>query len=162
MQKALDLRSRLLAAQEYRFSMDAAADFGETVFRFSVDCEREENGVECMIAAPESICGVKTFRSDDGASILFDDVRVSLGSLANGNLAPLESPWLLCRAMEEAYISCTGREENCIRVTYLMGYGDQELQLDVWLDELTNMPRNAEFTYEGRSVLRAAVTKFEI
>lgn len=161
MQKALDLRSLLLSQEEYSFSMDAAADFGDTIFRFSMDCEKEENSVECTITAPESICNIKTVRENDGASILFDGVRVSLGSLANGNLAPLEAPWLLCKAMEGEYISCTGRDGNCVRVTYLLGYDDQQLQLDVWLDEITNIPRNAEFTYKGRSVLRASITNFE-
>lgn len=162
MQKALDLRSSLLSRQTYSFSLDVTADFDETVFCFSVDCLAKPDGVQMTLTAPETISGIKAYCADDGPGVLFDDTRVSLGELAEGNLTPLEAPYLLRKAMEKEYIQCTGPDADRLRITYLLGYGDREITLDVWLDENTNVPVYAEFTYEGRSVVRADITSFQV
>lgn len=160
LQKALDLRSLLLSRGQYGFSVDVTCDYGESVFAFSADCITQEDGVRIRLTQPETLSGIEAFCGREDVGILFDDTLVSLGKLADGNLAPLQAPYLFRKALESEYISCTGRDADALRVTYLLGYDDEELQLDVWLDEKNNLPLRAEITYEGRSVLRALITDF--
>lgn len=161
MQKALDFRSMLLSRAQYTFSMDVTCDYGQTVFEYSADCVTEDGGVRITLTAPQTLAGIEAFCSAEQGSLLFDGVRVSLGELAEGNLVPLQAPYFFRRALESEYISCTGCDGDALRVTYLLGYDDEQLQLDVWLDENVNLPLRAEITYEGRSVLRADITAFQ-
>ena len=49
-------------------------------------------------------------------------------------------------------------EGELLRVTYLSGYGDREIQADVWFDDMT--PRRAELAYEGQRLVSAGLSNF--
>lgn len=158
MQQALDFRTNLLSASGCTFSCDVTADVGGAVYEFSMDCAYSDGQGSFTVTAPESIAGIGATVDDDGATLHFDDVALTLGEMAEGRLAPLGVPWLLGSAWQSDYISAAGTENGLCRVTILKGYDDDEITVDTYLAE--GVPVCAEASVGGKRVLTVEISDF--
>ena len=135
MQRALDLRTALTAAGGCAFAAQAEVNYGEEIFRFSMDCAYEAGGgVTIRLTEPQTLAGIGAEVSADGARVVYEDTAVGFESLAGGRLAPMALPYLLGSSWYEGYISACGMENGLLRMTCLEGYGEEELAVDTWLD----------------------------
>lgn len=158
-QKALDFRTALLEAGGCAFDADVQVNYGETLAVFSAHCEASlAGGTDLTLTAPETLCGIAAHVDAGGAKIVYDDAELGFSTLAGGNLAPAAVPWILTDCWAGGYIAWTGMEQTQLRVTYLSGYDDRELQADVWFDGLT--PCRAELSYEGQKLISAGLSNF--
>mgnify|MGYP003193923823 CR=1 FL=1 len=89
-------------------------------------------------------------------------MQLGLGSLANGNLAPLAAPYVLGQCWAGEYIDSTGTEDGLLRTTYRMGYEEKELVVDTWFSQEPLTPVRAEISFEGRMVLRTDISAFSM
>ena len=97
--------------------------------------------------------------SAGSARVEFENTAVAFGLMADGNLAPMQLPQLLVQALCADYIEAAGREGDAVRVTYLHGYDEKELTVDVWLSG-TLMPDYAEVSYQGQMLAAMTITDF--
>lgn len=161
MQDALDFRTALLSAGGCSFTASVAADYGETVSKFTLECRYDPaQGAHLRVTAPESIAGIEADVTGEDAALSFAGTELALGDLAKGNLAPLAAPLILARCWAEGYIDAAGREDACLRVTYLDGYGQKELTVDTWFLADSGWPARAEISYDGQTLLRLELTNF--
>ena len=79
--------------------------------------------------------------------------------MADGNLAPMQLPQLLVQALCADYIEAAGQEGDAVRVTYLHGYDDGELTVDIWLSGALT-PEYAEVSYQGQMFATMTITDF--
>ena len=128
-----------------------ASDSGDGLERLLERFFAAENARDWAAYASLLHPGVEWTLVDDGAELGFS-------TLAGGNLAPMAVPWELTRCWAEGYIAWTGMEGELLRVTYLSGYGDREIQADVWFDGMT--PCRAELAYEGQKLISAGISNF--
>lgn len=158
-QRALDFRTALLEAGGCAFDADVQISYGDTLAAFSLHCTASlTDGVTMTLTAPETLRGMTARVDAEGAKIVYDGAELGFSTLAGGNLAPMAVPWELTRCWAEGYIAWTGMEGELLRVTYLSGYGDREIQADVWFDGMT--PCRAELAYEGQKLVSAGISNF--
>ena len=139
------------------------ADYGETAASFTLDCAfSPETGASVTVTEPESIAGIQAQVKDTAASVSDDGMQLGLGSLANGNLAPLAAPYVLGQCWAGEYIDSTGTEDGLLRTTYRMGYEEKELVVDTWFSQEPLTPVRAEISFEGRMVLRTDISAFSV
>lgn len=161
MQQALNFRSALLAAQSCTFDADVQVHYGEELFSFGLSCAYDTDGsAELTVTSPQTISGIRAKIGKDGTQLQYEDTAIALAPLANGNLAPMELPRLLGECWAGEYIRAAGTDGEGFRVTYLSGYDEEELAVDVWfsLDECE--PEYCEVTYQGEMLISANITDF--
>ena len=124
MQRALDLRTALTAAGGCAFAAQAEVNYGEEIFRFSMDCAYEAGGgVTIRLTEPQTLAGIGAEVSADGARVAYEDTEVGFAELAGGRVSPMRLPYLLAESWYRGYISACGWEDGVLRATYLLGYG---------------------------------------
>lgn len=161
MQDALDFRSALLTAGGCSFTANVSVNYGETVAKFTLTCEYDiEDGARLLVTAPDTIAGIEASISGTDTVITFDDAQLALAELNGGNLAPLAGPLIVGRCWAEGYIDAAGKEGAYLRVTYLDGYGSQELTVDTWFLAESSWPVRAEIAADGQTLLTLELTNF--
>ena len=95
-QPPLTFRTALLQSGGCSFTAAITADYGESAASFTLDCVfSPETGASVTVTEPESIAGIQAQVKDTAAFVSYDGMQLGLGSLANGNLAPLAAPYVL-------------------------------------------------------------------
>lgn len=160
-QKALDLRTGLMEAGGCTFTAAVTADLGGRVYPFTLDCAVDLQGETTLtVVEPEAIQGITASVSQDGATVEFDGAALDFGALAGGNLAPMTFPWHLGQCLQSGYISAAGQDGALEKVTYLVGYGEEAMTFEIWLDE-GGLPVHCEVLYDGARCLTADITGFQ-
>ena len=162
MQRALDLRTALTAAGGCAFAAQAKVNYGEEIFRFSMDCAYEAGGgVTIRLTEPQTLAGIGAEVSADGARVAYEDTEVGFAELAGGRVSPMRLPYLLAESWYRGYISACGWEDGVLRATYLLGYDDNEITVDTWLDA-SGLPVRAAVSYQGQTLLKAELHHFSL
>lgn len=162
-QPPLTFRTALLQSGGCSFTAAITADYGESAASFTLDCVfSPETGASVTVTEPESIAGIQAQVKDTAASVSYDGMQLGLGSLADGNLAPLAAPYVLGQCWAGEYIDATGTEDGLLRTTYRMGYEEKELVVDTWFSQEPLAPVRAEISFEGRMVLRTDISAFSM
>lgn len=160
-QSALDFRTKLLEAGLCTFQMDVQVNYGEETAAFSMDCAYDTAGTAQMeLTAPETLRGIRAAAEKENVDLEFEDVRLALADIADGQLAPMAAARLLGGCWQEGYISCVSSENGGSRVTYLYGYDREELTVDCWFSA-DGCPVHAEVSKNGSMVLRADISEFQ-
>ena len=68
-------------------------------------------------------------------------------------------PWIVVEALRGGYIRSTGTDAEFVRLTLDDTYGQQTLQVDVWLTDDLKIDR-CEVIWEGRRILSMNVEMF--
>ena len=160
MQQAVDFRTALMSAEGCVFLAEVSADFGEKIYEFTLQCDyTPDDSAALTVTAPEMIAGIEATVSADGAKVTFDDTELDFGRLANGRVAPMALPWLLGRAWSSEYIGSAGKDGENTLMTCLMGYGDEEITVETWLDE-NSVPIRCDVSCDGVRCLAVTITEF--
>ena len=161
MQDALDFRAALLTAGGCSFTANVSVNYGDAAVKFTLACEYDiEDGAKLCVSAPDTIAGIEASVSGEDAAITFEDTQLALENLAGSNLAPLAAPFIVGRCWAQGYIDAAGKEDAYLRVTYLDGYGAQELTVDTWFLAESGWPVRAEIASGGETLLKLELTNF--
>ena len=160
MQRALDLRTSLMNAGGCSCTAAIRAEYEDRAYSFTVACTYTDDGANITVLQPREIAGISAAVSADGARVIFEDVELDLGQMAEGNVSAMSAGWLLPHCWESAYIDCAGTDGDLYRITYLEGYNEEELTVDTWLDE-TQTPVYAEVSYDGIRCLTIQYSDFQ-
>ena len=162
LERGMALRSRLLQAEQVSFTVDIAADYGDAIQLFSMDCCSDSEGnLTFTLTAPETIAGITGSISDGEGKLTFDETALHFELLTDDQLNPASSPWILMKTLRSGYLTSAGMEEDLLRLTIDDSYEEDALQLDIWLGE-GDLPQRAEICYDGRTILTLTVKAFQI
>lgn len=162
MQKALNLRESLSKCKQTTFTANISADYGEKLYSFSLSCSTDNDGnMSFEVLSPETISGIKGSVASSGGKLTFDDTVLAFPLLAEGELSPVSSPWLLIKTLLGGYISSCGMDGDRLRITMDDSYEEDALQLDIWLDN-ADLPVGCEITWQGRRILSMTLENFKI
>ena len=160
-ERGMRLRDRLLASS-CSFDVEITADYGDKLHTFSLACQGNNKGdLSFNVLSPESISGITGEISDEGGNLTFGDTALHFELLAEGQLSPVSAPWILLKTLRSGYLTSAGMEGDLLRLTINDSYGDDALQLDIWLDG-SDVPLRAEVLYADRRILTMDVTNFQI
>lgn len=162
-QKALDFRTDLMAADECTFSADVTADYTDRVYQFSMDCSYDpaSNTAGLTVTAPDTISGIAARVDGENAKVQFADASLELGTMAGGQVAPMQLPQLLGCAWTQSYIDAMSREDDGYLVTYRSGYGSDELVIDTYFSSQMS-PTRCEIYSDNVCVLAAEIEDFSV
>ena len=158
MERVLALRSAL-NVHGCRFVADITADYGDSLYTFSLDCSFDPQGkLTFSVLAPESISGISGTVSAGGGELHFDDTVLAFPLLAEGRLSPLSGPWVLMKALCSGNILAAGQEGELVHLTIDDSYADKALTVDLWLRD--SAVCEAEIAWEGLRCLTMTVEEF--
>lgn len=160
--RAMELRSKLLGASECSFRTEITADYGDKVHSFTMDNLSDGNGdVHFTVVKPDSIAGITGSIGHSGGELTFDDTALAFPLLADGLFAPVSAPWLLMKTLRSGYLTSAGMEGELLRITIDDRYEENALTADIWVNS-ENCPIRGEFSWQGRSILTILVEDFRI
>lgn len=160
--RAMALRSKLLAADGCSFLAEVTADYGDELYSFTLECTGDSLGnVHFTVAEPESIAGITGEISQDGGKLTFEDTALEFPLLADDQVTPVSAPWLVLKTLRAGYLTSAGDEDGLLRVTINDSYEEDALRLDIWLDP-ENIPVRADIFYDGRRILSVEIGDFQI
>jgi len=159
-QKALDFRTKLMQSQKCDFLADISADYGNRVYEFTVQIHYTPEETTVTVLSPEEISGIEATISEEGTRVIFDDLELDFGKMADGTVSPMSLPWLLGQCWLEEYIAGAGVDGDLEKVTYLRGYDEQELTVNTWLNK-EGIPVQAEVLFDGKRCLNVGIREFQ-
>lgn len=161
MDRVLSLRA---AMQNKPCSFDAVitADYGEQIHKFTLACRADEKGaVSFTVSAPQSIAGITGTIDGQGGKLTFDDRLLAFPLLADEQISPVSSPWILVKTLRAGFIKACGKDGDLLQATINDSYADDALELDIWIDG-ENTPVRAEILWKDRKFLSMEVKNFRI
>lgn len=160
--RAMELRRKLLGASECSFRAEITADYGDKVHSFTMaNCSDRNGDVRFTVDKPDSIAGITGSIGHSGGELTFDDTALAFPLMADGQLAPVCAPWLLMKTLQSGYLTSAGMEGELLRITIDDRYEENALTADIWVND-ENVPVRAEFCWQGRSILTILVEDFRI
>ncbi len=162
LERGMALRTRLLQASEVTFSVDIAADYGDRLDLFSMDCTSTPEGkISFAVTAPETVEGITGTMDQGNGALTFGDTALQFDLLTDEQLSPVSAPWVLLKTLRAGYLNCAGMEGDLLRLTIDDSYEEDALQLDIWLNG-NDLPQRAEVLYDGRNILSMEIKDFQI
>ena len=159
--RAMALRAKLLAA-DCSFEAEITADYGDELNVFQVYCEANQQGdLGFRVMAPETIADITGKIEREEGKLTFYDKVLAFPLLAEDQLSPVSSPWMLIKCLRGGYLTSAGMEEELLRLTIDDRYEEKTMTLDVWLDS-NDTPVRAEICWEGRRILTMEISNFRI
>lgn len=159
--KAMALRSKLIASQGCAFDAVITADYGKETQSFRVSCQADYKGdLTFTLLQPETIKGITGKISGDSGMLTFDDQVLAFELLAEGQITPVSGPWLLVRALLGGNVKSCTEEDDMLRLSVDDGYQDDAVRLEIWLEE--NHPKFAEVVWKDRRILTLEIENFRI
>lgn len=160
--RAMALRSRLMAGNGSSFHAKITADYGDKVCVFQVQCQSDRQGsVQFEVLEPEPIGGISGKIDAKGGQLQFDDLALAFDLLADEQVSPVSAPWLMLKALQGGYVKSGGMEGELYRVTIDDSYDSDAMQVDVWLGA-DGLPVRAEILYRNRRILSLVVSNYRI
>lgn len=158
--RAMALRSKLLAASGCSFDAVITADYGDLSYTFSMNCSADDQGnLRFSVKEPETIAGISGTVSATGGKLTFDDKVLTFGLMADGLISPVSAPWLLVKTLRSGYLTSCGKEGEYLRLSIDDSYADDALHLDIWLGE-GDLPIQSDIYWQGRRLLSVKVENF--
>lgn len=162
MDRAMELRSKLLGCESCTFDVDITADYGDQIQSFSLSCSGDNQGqLSFEVLKPESIAGISGEFTGGEGKLTFDDVALSFPLLADDQVTPVSGPWIFLKTLLGGYLTSCGEDGDYLRLTISDSYEDDALQLDIWLDG-TDTPVQAEIAYDGRRIVTMKIGNFQV
>ena len=156
---ALAFRSRLQACGGCSFSAAITAEIDERFYEFTLAADAASGGAtEITVTEPEGIAGIRATLTTSGAQLSFDGVELDFGKLDDALETPLYAPHVFSECWQSGYIDCAGMDGGALRVTYRLGYDEEELILETWFSE--DLPVRCELYRGERCLLAATVDAF--
>lgn len=141
-------RTSLIESGGCSFEANVTADYGTYVRQFTLSCLIEEEEARLTVEEPEYASDITAVVSGDQATVQFSDTVLGLEQFTSREISPMAAPYILAQAWENGYISETGMDGELEQVTYLLGYGLDQLTVitnfrgqvpeTVWVSDGTN------------------------
>ena len=162
MDRAMEVRSRLLHGEGCRFVSHITADYGDTVHNFTLSSQGDSQGnITFTVEKPDTLSGISGRVSDTGGQLTFDDAALQFDLLTDRQLSPVSAPWIFLRTLRKGYLLSAGEEEGQIHLTARDSYEEDSLFLDIFLGE-GDLPVRAEILYRDRRILTLEIENFQI
>lgn len=156
----MDFRQALLE-NGCSFEAEITADFEDYVYSFTLSCEEDSDGsMQMRILAPDTLAGITAQIEGERAKLVFGDTEAAFGTLSGLGISPMAAPAYLAQAWRSGYMQFSGTEDGALHVTYLCGYGEDEIRVDTWFSD--GAPVRADLSCDGHTTVQIDVTDFNL
>ena len=159
---ALELRQKLQNGSGCEFDAIITADYSEEVYEFTMHCKASDTGeLHFEVKEPDTIAGICGYIDEDGGHLTFDDQVLAFELMADDQISPVSTPWILVKALLGGYIKAGGTVESGTKLIINDTYSDDAFQVDIWLDH-NDLPSFSEILWNGRRILSIQVVEFQV
>lgn len=156
----MSFREQLLKSNGYNFCANITADYGDSVYTFSVNCTFDCSGnMIFSVISPDSINGITGTVSGDGGGLTFDDEVLLFPLLADDQLTPISAPWIANKALCSGYIQSCGADGENLKVILDDSYASNALQVEWWITK-DMIPVAADISWLNRRILTIEIVSF--
>lgn len=156
------LRNNLQNSSGCSFDVSVTTDYGDSLSSFALSCNYDkQQNLEITVLKPETISNIKCKISGEKGQLTFDEEVVVFEMIADGQITPISTPWLLMKALSGAYINATANEKEGMLVRLDDSFNGTLYSVDLWLDE-NDVPKLAEIIWEGKRIVSMTISNFKI
>jgi len=160
--QAMALRKRILEAECCSFQSIITADYGDELYTFQMECIMDKEGrLLFTVTDPESISGITGHISQNDAALTFDDTVLAVPMLADGQLAPVSSPWIFINTLRSGYLTACSTDDDGLCIYIDDSYEDNPLHLEIYTDSNT-IPIHADIIWQERRILSLDIRDFSL
>lgn len=153
-------RTSLTEAGGCTFETQVTADYGTYIRQFTLTCLAGEGEARLTVEAPEYASGITATVSGEDAAVQFSDTVLGLEQFTSREISPMAAPYILSQAWEKGYISETGMDGELEQVTYLLGYGME--QLTVTTNFQGQIPETVWISDGKNDLITCEITEFSL
>lgn len=153
------LRQSMEQNQGCEFDVHILSQTEDRICRFTLHCVQTGEQFRFEVLSPESIRGIAGTISDSGGALEFDDTLLAFPLLANGEVSPIISPWLLLRCLKNGLVQHAGQTEVGVSVSFADSFRGEEFRVEAALDGM-GTPLGCELFWGGRRILQLQVEAF--
>lgn len=158
---ALAFRSQLMKSEGCTFQCSVVADYGTDVYNFLMECTLNTDGtLNFQMIEPETIRGITGILSDKRGKITFRNQAAAFPDMADGQVIPVYTPWILLTTLRSGYIRAGGMDEEAYHVMIDDSYKENAIHTEIWLDS-ENCPIRGEIFWDGKRILAAEFSQFQ-
>ena len=162
LERAMNLRARLLGCTSCTFDAAITADYGDEVHTFAMHCAGDNDGnLQFTVTVPDTIAGITGRFEGRKGMLTFDEFALEFPRLTDDQITPVSGPWILLRTLLGGYLTACGPDGENLRVTINDSYEEDALTLDVWLNA-ENVPIRGEILYDERRIVTMDIENFTI
>lgn len=160
--RAMALRSSILKASGCRFDATITADYGGSLYVFSVECEAESTGkLAFRVIAPDSIAGITGTVDATGGNLTFDDQVLAFPILPDDVISPVSAPWLFMKTLSGGYLKACEETDNGLHLLINDSYAQEAIRVEVYTDS-ADRPIRADFFWQGSRILTLEIENFTV
>lgn len=162
MDHAMDLRKKLLEAENCSFQTVITADYGDALYTFQMDCAADSEGnLQFTVTDPETISGITGTISQESAALTFEDKVLAFPMLADNQLTPVSGPWIFMNTLRSGYLTGCSREEDGFCIYIDDSFEENPLHLEIETDQEA-LPVHAQIIWKDCRVLSMDIRDFSI
>ena len=162
LQRAMDLRQKLLNSQDCSFDAKITADYGDSLHSFSVSCQGDSQGnIRFTVKEPENISGITGTIGKTGGQLTFDETALQFDLLTDRQLSPVSASWIFLKTLREGYLLNAGMDGESLLVEARDSYEQEALHVDLWLNS-QDLPQGCEILYRNRRILTLKIDNFQM
>ncbi|MEG2000538.1 MAG: hypothetical protein RR053_03985 [Evtepia sp.] len=165
----MQIRTEYIAATCIQTKIDMIADYGDRVYRYSVDADWEKEGeLSLVLTEPSLLKGVTARVAAGESQLMFDGIQLETGSIAADGLSPLDSFPVCLRYIREGYIETCNKESLGARETLRIFCKDPQKAVGegregiLWFDAETHALLRGEILNHGDTVIQCEFLDFTI
>ena len=168
MELALAVRGEYLAARGCTARAEITADYGQRIYRYTVDIVVQENETTLTVIAPQEVAGITARLRGANSALVYEDCVLETGPLSPDGLTPLSAAAALLDAARSGFIdSCGIQTQEGRELLYLLcrdpsappGCGRQ---IALWMDQQDHSLLRGEISWDGRQVISCSFTQFSL
>ncbi len=145
------------AAAAVTATAEVSADYGETVYNFTLRCTGGGGEYTVEVLAPESLAGIRAHIARDSSRLEFEDIILDTGDLTSDGLTPVSALPTVLAAAAEGHVEHLWEADGFLAAEIYLSDTDT---LTLWLDS-ADRPAAAEIVSDGVMVLSCRFTGWE-
>jgi len=145
------------AAAVVTATAEVRADYGETVYDFTLRCTGGGGEYAVEVLAPESIAGIRAYLTGDNSRLEFEDIILDTGDLTADGLTPVSALPTVLSAVAEGHVERLWEADGYLAAEIYLSETDT---LTLWLNG-ENRPAAAEIASGGTMVFSCRFTQWE-
>ncbi len=153
-EKAIEIQTEYAQWENISITGDITADYGDRVYEFKVKFTGNESEGTIEVLEPDEIAGLTAKIAEDGNSLIYDGVELSLGDLTANGVSPIECIPMMIDQWSEGYIqnAVTDKlnDSDTVAITFTIS---EDEYLVTWFEADTNLPIRAELFFDNNMVI---------
>ena len=145
------------AAAAVSATAEVCADYGETVYDFTLRCTGGGDEYMVEVLSPERLAGIRAHLAQGGSRLEYEDIILDTGDLTSDGLTPVSALPTILRAIAEGHVERLWEADGYLAAEIYLGDADT---LTLWLDG-DNCPAAAEIVSGGTMVLSCRFTHWQ-